>query len=149
MRPTRALVCLFLLGANVCHAASVCVNPGGTGGCLASIQQAITVVAPRGRIDVAAGTYGESLGIPIGAQIQIYGAGAALTVIDGTDGAPVVLMYSSSYAGSSVAISDLTLTGGSEGLLAENGWSKRLRAALSRCIISANTGDGVKSLPLD
>jgi hypothetical protein len=143
MRPTRALVCFFLLGASVCHAASVCVNPGGTGGCLASIQQAVNTVAPRGRVDVAAGTYGESLSIPFGAQIQIYGAGAALTVIDGTAGAPVVLMGSTEDAGSSLAISDLTLTGGSDGVHAYNGWLKRVRTTISRCIISGNTGAGV------
>src|SRR6185503_1688529 len=116
MRLLGGLACSFVLATSVCHAASVCVNPGGTGGCLASIQQAVTAVAPRGRIDVAAGTYAESVIIPVGASLQIYGAGAGLTIIDGADGDTVVRVdTNSNTTGSKLAISDVTLTGGSPG----------------------------------
>jgi len=143
MHRRGGFVCLLFLTTSVCHAASVCVNPGGTGGCLASIQDAVTAVAPRGRIDVAAGTYGESVIIPVGARIQIYGAGAGLTIIDGSDGDPVMSLGTTANSGSNLVISDVTLTGGNQGLLVYNAYFKRARAAISRSIITANTAEGV------
>jgi hypothetical protein len=139
------IACTLILVTNVCHAVSVCVNPGGMGGCLASIQQAVDTVVPRGRVDVAAGTYGESVTIPPGAAIQIYGAGAALTIIDGIDGDPVLRVIGDRFTpgGASVAISDVSLIGGAQGVLVSQDRGARVRASISRCAISGNTAAGV------
>jgi hypothetical protein len=114
------------------------VNSGGTGGCLSSVQAAVDAVAPSGSIDVASGTFAESVIIPVGARMEIRGAGAELTIIDGTDGNPVIRVPFSR-----LAISDITLSGGSEGLSVEASGGTRSRASISRSVITANTGDGV------
>jgi nitrous oxidase accessory protein NosD len=45
-------------------AATHCVNPGGTGGCSSSIQQAINAAAPGDTIVIARGIYTENLVVP-------------------------------------------------------------------------------------
>jgi hypothetical protein len=145
MRSTFRLAIVVLFSATVCHAASVCVNPGGTGGCLASIQQAVNAIAPRGRVDVATGTYAESVSIAPGAAIRISGAGAGLTIIDGTDGG-IVLEVNANFnsLGSRVAVSDVSLTDGAKGVLVHLNGGTQGHALISRCIISGNTAEGVE-----
>lgn len=62
-------------------AATICVNPGGTGGCLASIQAAINAASGGDTINVAAGTYTEDF--VIGKSVALIGAGAGVTILRG------------------------------------------------------------------
>ncbi|HMV86988.1 MAG TPA: hypothetical protein PKA34_28085 [Blastocatellia bacterium] len=59
------------------RAATLCVNPGGTGGCLASIQAAINAAANGDTINVVAGTYTEDF--VINKSVALIGAGASAT----------------------------------------------------------------------
>lgn len=61
--------------------ATICVNPGGTGGCLASIQAAINAAANGDTINVAAGTYTEDL--IVSKSVALVGAGAGTTILLG------------------------------------------------------------------
>jgi hypothetical protein len=71
------------LGAPTAFAAgAVCVNPGGTGGCYATIQAGVNAVSPSGIVNVAAGTYHEDVSIT--KALTLHGAGATATVIDAT-----------------------------------------------------------------
>lgn len=74
------------LHAGMAHAASlgqsVCVNPGGTGGCYATIQAAVNAASPGATVSVAAGTYAED--VQIQKPLRLQGAGAATTTIDAT-----------------------------------------------------------------
>lgn len=53
--------------------ADLCVNPGGTGGCYATIQEAIDAAAPEDTINVAAGTYILSSTINISKSVTLLG----------------------------------------------------------------------------
>ena len=68
-------------------AVTLCVNPGGTGGCYASIAGALQNIQHDGAdvIDVVAGTYYER-NITVFAPVQIRGAGMGLTIVDGSLG---------------------------------------------------------------
>lgn len=71
------------LGSRVSHAATVlCVNPGGTGGCSATIQAAVNAAPVGSVINVAPWTYKED--ISISKSLTLQGAGAANTIIDAT-----------------------------------------------------------------
>jgi Right handed beta helix region len=63
-------------------AASLCVNPGGTGGCFATIQAAVNHAAAYDVVHVAAGTYKEF--VTIGIPLSVLGDGAGATAIDAT-----------------------------------------------------------------
>ena len=54
-------------------AATLCVNPGGTAGCTATIGAAVTAAAPGSSIQVAPGVYKESVGIT--KTLSLIGAG--------------------------------------------------------------------------
>jgi parallel beta-helix repeat protein len=76
-----ALGAMLALGAGrAAEAATICVNPGGTGGCEASIGAAVTRATPGDTITVAAGTYAES--ITIGKSLSLIGADPTTTIID-------------------------------------------------------------------
>jgi len=63
-------------------AATLCVNPAGTGGCYAKIVTAVSHAAPRDLIHVAAGTYKEDVIITM--PLSIVGEGPDASVIDAT-----------------------------------------------------------------
>jgi hypothetical protein len=76
--------CAISFGA-LCHtaaAASLCVNPGGTGGCYATIQAAVTSAAAYDVVHVRPGTYKEF--VTIGKPLSLLGDGAGNTIIDAT-----------------------------------------------------------------
>ena len=67
------------------QATTLCVNPGGTDGCYASIQAAINAASAGDTINIAAGTYSESLGgyrdLELFKSLNLIGAGATQTII--------------------------------------------------------------------
>src|ERR1700679_3346092 len=65
-RPSfQSLVLVSLFGAaSVASAATLCVNPGGTAGCKATISAAVAAAAAGDTIQVWPGTYREEVVIP-------------------------------------------------------------------------------------
>ena len=72
---------LTLLGISA-SGATLCVNPGGTGGCSATISAAVAAAAPNDTIRVARGVYHED--VVIDQALSLIGAGVEDTVIDAT-----------------------------------------------------------------
>lgn len=87
-------------------AAGTCV---GGPGCFTTVQAAVDAAAPGSTIRIAPGTFRG--GVTIAKSVRLIGAGADRTTIRG--GGPVVTVTSTSSERPSVAISRLTLTGGS------------------------------------
>jgi len=78
-----ALGAALLAGiAQTAAAATLCVNPGGTKGCLATIGAAVAAAAPNDTIDVAAGTYKED--VTVAKPLSLIGANQNNTIIDAT-----------------------------------------------------------------
>jgi parallel beta-helix repeat protein len=80
-----AMLCAALAGAAFCaplraDAASLCVNPAGSGGCYSSIQTALNAANPFDVVTVANGTYYESL--TIAKPVTLIGENDDRTVID-------------------------------------------------------------------
>jgi parallel beta-helix repeat protein len=69
---------------------TLCVNPGGTGGCYSTIQAAVSAAAANDTINVAAGTYTED--VTIGKSLSLVGAGAGQSIIDATNLANGILL---------------------------------------------------------
>jgi parallel beta-helix repeat protein len=67
---------------NQLFAATLCVNPGGTNGCYASINAAVAAASPYDTIQVATGTYSEYVVIP--KPLSIVGQNASNTIVDAT-----------------------------------------------------------------
>lgn len=86
-----------------------CVNPGGTGGCFATLQAAVDAATYGTTIDVAAGTYVENVVIAQAKRLVIRGAGAGLTVLDGGGAGRVVEI---TVARSRITLAGMTLQNG-------------------------------------
>jgi nitrous oxidase accessory protein NosD len=78
----RSAFALSLFLALPAFGKTLCVNPGGTGGCLKSIQVAINTAQPADTISVARGTYPGN--VIIDRSVSLVGAGSGSTVIDAT-----------------------------------------------------------------
>ncbi|MBK7455579.1 MAG: right-handed parallel beta-helix repeat-containing protein [Anaerolineales bacterium] len=76
-----ALIAGLAMPMQAARAATICVNPGGTDGCFATIQAAIDAVTTTDgdTINVAAGTYPEA--VVINKSLNLIGAGIGLSVI--------------------------------------------------------------------
>jgi len=118
------------------HAAFVCVNPGGTSGCYASIQAAVNAAGYFDIVRVAAGTYAEKIVLPNNRKVTITGAGQDKTIIDGTGvgGATqaVVSMSNNPTARFDLTVSDLTVRGGYRGIDTGRGNNVTLRRLVVR-----------------
>jgi len=79
---TLAALVIFqpLFGSNLLFANTLCVNPGGTNGCYASINAAVAAAAANDTISVQAGTYNED--VVVNKPLSIVGAGRASTTVD-------------------------------------------------------------------
>jgi len=80
-------LCVLALGAGLAvaggrpsAAATICVNPAGTGGCEASIGAAVTRATAGDTIEVAAGTYAEA--VTIAKSLSLIGADPTTTIIN-------------------------------------------------------------------
>jgi len=83
------------------YALDLCVNPGGTDGCFASIQSAIDAAADGDVITVAAGTYNEALTVAV-PGLTLQGAGDDV-------GSGTVISVPGVGSGIIVTASDVTL----------------------------------------
>jgi hypothetical protein len=116
------------------------VNPGGTGGCFASIQAAVNAAEPGEVIQVDAGTYAENVLIGAGARLTIQGVGAATTIVDAGGSGDVLAVVGSGPA-STVALSGLTVrNGGAYGLRAFGA-----RMTVTACTIEGNALGGIRA----
>ena len=81
---------LILLGISA-SAATLCVNPGGTRGCSATISAAVAAATSNDTITVAKGSYHEAVVIdkPL---LALIGTGDEKTIIDAT-GFPLALIW--------------------------------------------------------
>src|SRR6516165_4413264 len=73
---------MFGVGTPQSFAATLCVNPGGTGGCFSTIRAAVSAASPNDTIKVAAGTYAED--VVIGKTLSLVGSNQNTTIIDAT-----------------------------------------------------------------
>jgi parallel beta-helix repeat protein len=62
------------------HAATLCVNPGGTGGCYAKIGDAVAAAKKNDTVQVASGVYKED--VVISKPLSLVGTGQSSTVIN-------------------------------------------------------------------
>jgi hypothetical protein len=78
-----AVVLLSAVGTSqLATANTLCVNPGGTGGCHKTITSALAAAAALDTIKVGAGTYKED--VVIRKPIFLVGAGSNFTIVDAT-----------------------------------------------------------------
>lgn len=80
-----AIVTCTVVSMSLCRsarAATVCVNPGGTGGCYAKIQLAVNASSAGDTVKVEAGTYQED--VLITKSVHVIGAGADDSIVDAT-----------------------------------------------------------------
>ena len=78
--PTMLSLSLLLCGATGLSAATLCVNPGGTGGCTSTISAAVAAASAGDTIRVAQGTYKEQ--ITITKPLSLIGSDDKSPVID-------------------------------------------------------------------
>src|SRR5580704_11482935 len=97
--------CSSSAGSPAARATTLCVNPGGTGGCYATIQLAVNAAAANDVINVAAGTYTED--VTIGKPLSLMGAGAGQSFIDATNLANGILLDGLNNPG----LQDVTVSG--------------------------------------
>jgi parallel beta-helix repeat protein len=81
-RALTGIVALLIAAAAPAGAATLCVNPGGTGGCSTTIGAAVTAAAAGDTIQVARGLYKEN--VTITKSLSLVGAGSENTTIDAT-----------------------------------------------------------------
>lgn len=98
-------------GALAAHG-SVCVAPGGAGGCYSTIQDGVDHAGNRGRVSVAAGTYTEE--VTITTPVTLQGEGATIDASGQDNGVVVDGVSRATISGFTVENADL------EGILVEN-----------------------------
>jgi len=123
-----ALVALgaALIAVQPALAATFCVNPGGTSGCLKTIGAAIAAASANDTINVAPGTYAED--VVIGKPLSLIGANKNTTIIDATGLANGIYIDGLDNPGlSNVVVKGLTVENANfEGILITNASSVTL-----------------------
>jgi nitrous oxidase accessory protein NosD len=102
---TFAVVCVA--GTPGAHAATLCVNPGGTSGCQSTISAAVTAASPGDTVLVAPGTYKEN--VVLTQPIALLGSNRA-SIIDATGLANGIFVNGMS-APPKIGISNVTISG--------------------------------------
>jgi parallel beta-helix repeat protein len=111
---------MFGIASNQLFAATLCVNPGGTGGCFATIGAAVAAASANDTIRVAAGHYAED--VVIGKPLSLVGANRENTIIDATGLSNGIYIDGLDNPGlSNVVVTGFTLKGANfEGILVTN-----------------------------
>jgi nitrous oxidase accessory protein NosD len=122
LRIAAGFALLIGCGALAANAATLCVNPGGTSGCMSTITAAVNAASPGDTILVAPGTYAED--VVIRQAISLIGSSGA-TTIDATglaNGIFIDGMASAPGTGvSNVVVSGFTVQNANfEGILVAN-----------------------------
>ncbi|HTW63376.1 MAG TPA: right-handed parallel beta-helix repeat-containing protein [Bryobacteraceae bacterium] len=89
-------------------AATLCVNPTGASGCQTTIGAAVAAASSGDTIQVAAGTYKES--VTVSKTLALIGAGSASTIIDAT-GLPNGINVDGSAAAPNSGVSGVVVSG--------------------------------------
>lgn len=120
-----ACVALMAISSVPAQANTLCVSPGGWGGCFSSIQKAIDAAAPYDTIRVRAGEYDE--GVIISKPLSLIGEDEDNTIIDargkpnginidGIDGSDHIVPQN-------IVVRDFTIKNADfEGILVTNAW---------------------------
>ena len=120
-RNTLTALCVVAMGGvyQPLRAATVCVNPGGTAGCQTTIGAAVTKAAAGDTIQVAAGTYKET--VTINMSLSLIGAGSASTIIEATGLPNGIIVGGAASTVSGVVVSGFTVQNANwQGILVEN-----------------------------
>jgi hypothetical protein len=133
----RLAAVLTLAVPSTALGATLCVNPGGTGGCFATLQEAVDAAASGDRIDVAVGTYGSGAAILGTKRLTIEGAGVGVTVFDG-GGSDQFGVVHASPTGRLLTIRNLSVRNFKTGVYAEQG------IVLEDCEVSGCADRGVE-----
>jgi len=111
------------------------------------IKDALTAVAQPGTVHVATGTYTEN-NIDLKNNVQVLGAGAAVTIIDGGGSGPVVT--ASSGVGASTKLDGFTITNGTTSNGAGMSITDGASPVISNCKFVGNSaahyGGGMRNL---
>lgn len=115
-----SVAALTLGSGALAGAANLCVNPGGSSGCYATISEAVKAAAPGDAIQVAAGTYKEA--VVINKAISLTGARREEVIVEATGLPNGIYVDGIDNPGlNNVTISDLTIQNANfEGLLIAN-----------------------------
>jgi hypothetical protein len=136
LRLLAASALLLTFAAPAVAVSTVCVNPGGTGGCFAAVQAAVDAAGRGTVIQIAAGTYVENVVIPAAAKITLSGAGPTTSRIDGNGSGYVVTIGGG--LNTNVTIKGLGIQNGSRGIDV----GERVRLTLDSCAVTGNVGEG-------
>src|SRR5208337_2844573 len=101
-------------------ATTLCVNPGGTGGCYAKIGLAVSAAMANDTINVASGTYKED--VAIGKALSLVGANRNTSIIDATGLSNGIYIDGIDHSGlSNVVVTGFTVENANyEGILVTN-----------------------------
>lgn len=135
--PLKLVVALALLIPETTVAATLCVNPGGTGGCFSTIQAAVDAAGPDDVIDIAAGTY-ERVVVRNEKRLTLAGAGSADTILEHSAGGGFGSVL---LVGGQVTASGLTLRNGGVGA----SLGGRASLTLVDCVVTGNANGGIAS----
>lgn len=111
-------ICIFLFTGNLwtlpAHAATLCVNTGGTNGCHAMPSAAVALAVAGDTILVRSGTYMETGSINITkANLKIIGDNPSNTIVQNSVPASVFVL---TLTADNIEIANLTITGGRHGI---------------------------------
>jgi nitrous oxidase accessory protein NosD len=102
------LVALLAGGASLLPAATLCVNPGGSGGCMSTISGAVGAASPGDTIEVASGTYTGNIEIEM--PLSLVAMPGAKPVIDAT-GQPNGIFINGMSAAPGIGVSGVVISG--------------------------------------